>query len=199
MIKNIIFDIGQVLKGWHPERIYKMYDKETADAVIDAIWGTGYWFEMDRGVLSDRELFEKMLACAPAYREQITYVYDHLEEISERMEYAIPWIHEMKDSGYRVYFLSNYSRHLRRQVPQTIDFLPLMDGGIFSSDVQLLKPDPRIYELLCRQYQLTPGECLFLDDSQENVDAAIRFGMHGIRFEGFEKSYPVIMDYLGSH
>ena len=90
MIKNIIFDIGQVLKGWHPERIYKMYDKETADAVIDAIWGTGYWFEMDRGVLSDRELFEKMLACAPAYREQITYVYNHLEEISERMEYAIP-------------------------------------------------------------------------------------------------------------
>lgn len=199
MIKNIIFDIGQVLKGWHPERIYEMYDKETADAVIEAIWGTGYWFEMDRGVLSDRELFEKMLAHAPAYREQITYVFYHLEEISERMEYAIPWIRELKAGGYGVYFLSNYSRHLREQVPQTIDFIPLMDGGIFSSDVQLLKPDPRIYELLCSQYHLTPGECLFLDDSRVNVDAAIRFGMQGIRFEGFEKSYPVVMNYLASH
>lgn len=90
----------------------------------------------------------------------------------------------------------NYSRYLRIQVPQTIDFLPYMDGSVFSCGVELLKLDLKIYRVLCEQYGLIPGGCLFIDDRQENVDAAIQFGMKSIRFENYEKSYGMIMKLL---
>ena len=58
------------------------------------------------------------------------------------------------------------------------------DGVMVSSDVHLIKPDTRIYELLCETYDLNPEECVFIDDRPENVEAAKRVGMKGIVFEG---------------
>lgn len=196
MINTVIFDIGMVLKGWHPERLNGIFDEDTANIVRDAIWGHGYWNEMDRGVIDEDELLHKMIAVDPEHESQIRYVYDHLEIISERYEYAIPWIKKLKEAGFRVYYLSNYSRHLRKQVPQTIDFLPYMDGGVFSCDVKLMKPDLKIYKVLCEKYDLVPEHCLFIDDRQENVDAAVKFGMEAVQFEAYEKSYDAIMKLL---
>lgn len=195
MIDTVIFDIGMVLKGWHPQ-LDQFFDEETARAVEDAIWGHGYWTELDRGVIKEEKLLADMIAVAPRYEKQIRFIYDHLELISERYDYAIPWIKSLKEAGFGVYYLSNYSRHLREQVPQTIDFLPCMDGGVFSCDVKLLKPDLKIYELICEKYSLKPEHCLFIDDRLENVEAAIRFGMKSIQFNGYEKSYDVIMEFL---
>lgn len=196
VIKNVVFDIGQVLKGWQAD-LSPFFDETTARAVEDAIWGTGYWTELDLGILEDEVLFEKMYEYAPDYKEQIAFMLNHLELVSERFDYAIPWIEKLKAAGYHVYYLSNYSRHLRKAVPHTIDFLPLMEGGIFSCDVNLLKPDQKIYQLLCETYDLVPEECLFIDDRQENVDAAIAFGMQAVRFDGYEKSYEGINQMLG--
>ncbi len=196
MIRNVVFDIGQVLKGWHPERISAMFPPDVAKAVYDAVFTSGHWVEMDLGIMDDEAVFEKMIAKAPQYKEEILFFLNHLIEVSERFDYSIPWITQLKELGYHVYFLSNYSRHLRKTVPQTIDFLTFMEGGIFSSDVKLMKPDSKIYELLCNTYGLVPGESLFIDDSQANVDGAIAIGMKAIRFDGYEKSYDKIMMFL---
>lgn len=196
MIDTVVFDIGQVLKGWHPEKVYDLLPKEAAEGVIRAIWKSGLWEQMDLGIRSDEELFSEMLLREAAYQEEIRYIFHHLSLISERYDYAISWVKELKEKGYKVLFLSNYSRHLRKNVPETIDFLPYMDGGIFSSDVNLLKPDPRIYRLLCERYHVKPEQCLFIDDRKENVDGAIAVGMKSVQFQDFETSYPIIMEYL---
>lgn len=195
-IDTVVFDIGMVLKGWHPQ-LENFFGREAAAIVEDAIWGRGYWEEMDRGIVDEEVLMNLMAAAAPEYEQQIRYILDHLELISERYDYAIPWVKELKEAGFHVYYLSNYSRRLREKVPQTIDFLPYMDGGVFSCDVKLMKPDQKIYQLLCEKYNLTPECCLFIDDRQENVDAAVQFGMQAVRFEGYEKSYAGIMERLG--
>ena len=122
MIKNIIFDIGKVLKGWHPD-MERFFEAPVSEKVFHAIWGCGWWDEMDRGVIEEEELFRRMVAEAPDCEEQIWFIFDHLALISERYDYAIPWVKELKNQGYQVYFLSNYSRRLRSQVPQTIDFI----------------------------------------------------------------------------
>jgi putative hydrolase of the HAD superfamily len=192
MIKNVIFDIGDVLIRWNP-KLGSVFDGDTAAAVEDAIFGSKLWDCLDLGVEEDETIFEKMCALAPSYREQVRYVIDHLDILTGQQDYAKGWIRELKGKGYHVYFLSNYSRHLRQTQPQVTDFVPLMDGGIFSSDVQLVKPDKRIYALLCERYQLVPGECLFIDDRQDNVDAAITCGMHAVRFDGYEQSYGTVM------
>ena len=80
--------------------------------------------------------------------------------------------------------------------PEVLDFLPYMDGGLFSCHAKLIKPDPAIYQRLCEKCDLIPEEALFIDDNAANIEAAKRFGLHAIRFEGYEKSYGEIMDYL---
>ena len=195
MIKNVIFDIGMVLIDWHPV-LGNVFDAGTAAVVEHAIFGSGLWDWLDHGIEEDEKVFDKMVALAPDYEEQIRYVLGHLYHVSEQFDYAGPWIHELKEQGYHVYYLSNYSRHLRKMEPGLTDFVPLMEGGIFSSDVKLMKPDHKIYELLCATYQLTPGECLFIDDRQVNVDAAVDCGMKAVCFEGYANSYQTIMEML---
>ena len=75
-----------------------------------------------------------------------------------------------------------------------LDFLPYMDGGIFSCYVKMAKPDHAIYHCLCEKYGLNPSECLFTDDMPENIQAAKKCGFQAILFEGYDKTYPAVME-----
>ena len=109
---------------------------------------------------------------------------------------VIARIKQLKEMGYQVVFLSNYSEFLMELNPEVLDFLPYMDGGLFSCHAKLIKPDPAIYQRLCEKCDLIPDEALFIDDNAANIEAAKRFGLHAIRFEGYEKSYGEVMRYL---
>jgi putative hydrolase of the HAD superfamily len=191
-IKNVVFDIGRVLISWEPV-LDGVFEEETSEIVEHAIFGSGLWDALDLGVEEDEAIIKKMIGNAPDYREQIMYVLWHIDIVASQEDYTKGWIEELKKKGHRVYFLSNYSRHLRATQPQLTDFTPLMDGGIFSSDVKMVKPDHEIYKLLFERYKLVPEECLFVDDRQDNVDAAVECGMRAIRFDGYDKSYDEIM------
>lgn len=197
MIKTVIFDIGNVLVdfSWWPY-ICSMFDEETAHVITDAFWKTGYWEEFDRGVLSYEEIVKLMEQAAPGYEKQIHIALEQAGECLHKLDYAIPWIKQLKEMGYRVVFLSNYSEFLMELKPEVLDFLPYMDGGVFSCHVKLIKPDPAIYQALCEKCNLIPEESLFVDDNAANIESAKKFGLHAIRFEGYEKSYGEVMEYL---
>lgn len=195
MIDSVIFDIGMVLINWHP-KLDALFDVETARIVEDAIWGGEQWNQLDEGIIDEEILFDQMVARAPAYEEKIRFALAHLEVACKKFDYAIPWVKELKAMGYKVYFLSNYSRHLRKSVPEPLQFISYMDGGVWSCDVKLLKPDLAIYETILRNYKLIPDHCLFIDDRLENVEGARSSGMHSIPFISYEQSYSKIMKYL---
>ena len=196
MIHTVIFDIGNVLMkfAWKPY-IRELFDEETARIVTKAIWKMGYWNEFDRGVLSEEEVRKAMVSCKPEYEKEIYMALDHVDRCMHKYDYALPWVKELKDKGYQVLFLSNYSKFLQDAKPEVLEFLPYMDGGVFSCDVHIIKPDPAIYEKICEKYDLKPEECLFIDDNGDNVKAAQNFGMHSIRFQEYETSYKEIMEY----
>ncbi len=197
MIKTVIFDIGNVLVdfSWWPY-ICSIYDEETARVITDAFWKNGYWEEFDRGVLSYDEIVSLMEKAAPGYEKEIHTALEHAGGCLHKMDYAIPWIKQLKEMGYQGVFLSNYSEFLMELNPEVLDFLPYMDGGLFSCHAKLIKPDPAIYQRLCEKCDLIPEEALFIDDNAANIEAAKRFGLHAIRFEGYEKSYGEVMRYL---
>lgn len=189
MIKNVILDIGRVLIGFEwMEYIHKLFDDETAQKVTDALWKTHYWWELDRAVLSEEEILELFYSAGPDVKDEIKEAFDRVGECMTRFEYAIPWIEELKERGYRVFYLSNYSEHLMQANPDVLDFLPHMDGGVFSCYVQLIKPDPEIYRALMDKYDLKAEECLFIDDREDNVVAAMELGMQAIRFEDYAQA-----------
>ena len=197
MIRTVVFDIGNVLMkfDYMPYIRTLLGDEETVYRVNGAIWRSGYWNDLDRGADAD-EILPKMLEADPEFREEIRLAFDNVGQCMFRMDYAIPWIRELKERGYQVLYLSNYSRHTMQANPDVLDFLPYMDGGLFSCDVGAVKPEAEIYRRLCEKYALDPSECVFLDDFEDNVSAARDFGMNGIHFKDYEQAREELEHFL---
>ena len=188
MIKNIVFDIGRVLIGFEwADYMASLFDPETAEKVTAAMWGTGYWKELDIARLTDDEILDLFYSAAPEYKREIREAFDRVGECVKRREWAIPLIDRLKEQGYRVLYLSNFSGHVMGSNPQALDFVSHMDGGIFSCDINTIKPDTGIYTKLIEKYSLIPEECIFIDDHRDNVAAARKCGMKAIRFENKEQ------------
>ena len=184
MIKTIVFDIGKVLVNFEYDAyVHRLLpDEETVRHVNNAIWETGCWNDLDLGV--DKEtVIARMLEAEPAYREEILQVISRVGECISGTEYAIPWIQSLKSQGCQVLYLSNYAKSTMDANREALNFLPYMDGGVFSSDLGLVKPDPRIYELLIKKYSLNPETCIYIDDKQTNVDVATGLGMKGMVYK----------------
>lgn len=197
MIKNVIFDIGRVLISFEWDSyVRKLFDEETALQVTDAMWNRGVWNELDRGVLPVERVMDIFGCYAPDCREEIKTAFYNVGDACARMPYAIPWIKELKEKGYKVFYLSNYFHYLMDKRPDILDFISYTDGGVFSSDVKLIKPDEEIYRLICEKYSLEPSECLFIDDNIANINGANHFGLTGYLFESYEKDYDKICEIL---
>ena len=80
-----------------------------------------------------------------------------------------------------MYILSNFSEFGFRRIKNQFDFLQYTDGGVISYEVKEVKPDRIIYETLCSKYGIVPENAVFLDDREENTEAAIAFGMHAVQ------------------
>lgn len=191
MIKNIIFDIGNVLVGFEPEEYLKSFHfpPEKEKAVRKALFGTYAWNEYDRGALSLEEIEELFAANAPQYREDVLQVFRGAFQCITRRDYAVPWIRELKSRGFRVYYLSNYSDHMRRHTRNALDFLPDMDGGLFSYEVHQTKPEPEIFSSLLKRFPgIRPEESVFFDDAPANIEAAANLDFHAILFRNKEQA-----------
>ena len=188
MIRNVIWDIGRVLIDfeWRPYT-YSLFDKETADAVSEAMFGTGYWHELDRAVLTEDEILQLFYDAAPELRTEIRAAFDNVGKCVKRREWPISQIESLRARGYKNYFLSNYSRHVMAANPGALDFLEHMDGGVFSCDEKVIKPDPEIYRRLLTKYDLRAEECLFIDDNAANIAAARVLGFKTILFGSYEQ------------
>ena len=186
MIRNIVFDIGMVLIGFEPfSWLRSMFDEETADRIAHAVYGTGHWEELDKAILSEEEILELFISEAPDLRAEITEAYDRVGECVKKKNWPVPLIDLLKENGYSVYFLSNMSEHVINSNHEAFAFTEHMDGGIWSCDVHMIKPDPGIYKSLFDKYGIVPEECLFIDDVPANIAMAKKFGMKGIVFEDY--------------
>ena len=96
--------------------------------------------------------------------------------------YTKPLLKKLKQDGYKIYYLSNLGKwHFEKMVDTgVIDFLDLFDGGIVSYQVNMSKPDPKIYKALLNKYKIIPESALFIDDRYENIMAAELLGIHGL-------------------
>lgn len=191
MIHTILFDIGTVLVDFRwQEYLCRMIDDPNERKVIDDVmFKSGLWDEVDRGVWTEQQVLDAFFARVPQYREDIQRIYDNIGTSLIKNAYADAWIDEMKARGLRVLFLSNYARYIIAKVPESFTFLEKMDGGVFSCDVHLLKPDPAIYQTCLEQYRLTAENCLFIDDRKDNCEAAEKFGIHTVHFQTYEQAH----------
>lgn len=190
MIKTIIFDIGNVLMDFNFQICFRAYaqDEETYQKIVKATVQSPVWAEFDRGVWTDEEILEGFIKNDPSIESILRNMFERLEGIIKQRDYAIPWIRELKKSGYQVLVLSNFPKKVYELFQNEMTFLQEVDGGILSYQDQVIKPDKEIYNLLMSRYQLNPQECVFLDDLKDNIKTAKELGMHTVLFTTKEEA-----------
>ena len=189
-IRNVVFDIGNVLADyrWYGFLQDKGFSPEMIDRIARCSTLHPAWNEFDRGVLSSEEVVEGFIRLDPEIADELHRAFDDLSDLLRMFSYSVPWIEKLKTAGYSVYYLSNFSRRALRDCPEALGFLPYMNGGIFSCDVKLLKPEPAIYHDVLKGLEVEPQEAVFFDDMAVNVEAACTLGIHGLLWRGLEQA-----------
>lgn len=190
MIKNIVFDIGNVLTDfrWKAFLEEKGFSPDILARIVKASVMNPYWNEFDRGVLPEEEVLAAFIQSDPEIEEQLHLAFDNIHGMVTPREYAIPWIKALKQKGYGVYYLSNFSEKAYIECKDALEFLPYTDGGILSYREKVIKPEKEIYDLLLSKYHLNAEECVFIDDTPVNVEAAVKYGFSGICFKTKEQT-----------
>lgn len=186
---NIIFDYGNVLVRWSPEAVFKPYFNDDAK----------YWFFW-RHVCDDDfrnriDAGEDMASCIKQRQEQYPEYAEAIEMYSSRWEETLlgempgmsDLLQELKaNPDIRIFGLTNWSMETFPQARKRFHILQLIDNYVVSGDVKLIKPDPRIFQLILQRFDLKAEETIFIDDNPNNVAAAQNLGIHGIAFQGAE-------------
>ena len=112
MIRTVIFDIGMVLVYFRWRELYAQlgFAGEKFERIAKATVQNPCWNEFDKGLMTTEEVIERFAESAPEYKKEITEIYEHMDEIVTLYDYAVPWIRELKEKGYRIYILSNWSK-----------------------------------------------------------------------------------------
>ena len=197
MIKNIIFDFGQVMVRFEPAYMVGKYVSEPNDArlLAEVVFDRLYWDRLDAGTISDTEVVEACKARLPKRLHKAA------EEIYYNWIYNIPEIDGMSDlvgklkneRGLRVFLLSNISTYFAAHKDE-IPSLRHFEKCIFSAVCGKTKPNADIFEYLCQECGINPTETLFVDDNAANIAGGEACGIKGYLFDGDAKRLEAFID-----
>lgn len=188
MIKNVVFDIGMVLIGFSWRECMRDcgIDEKYFDRIGRATVLSPNWNELDRGVLDENEILERFVKSDRELEDDIRKFFAHVTDSMPPFDYSEGWLRSVRERGYKVYILSNFSNYnFNVNVPR-YTFLKETDGKIISYVYKCIKPEKEIYLHLLNEYGLNAEECVFIDDRDDNIAAAEALGFHGIVFKSYE-------------
>lgn len=189
MIKNILFDMGQVLIRFDQQYFIHRFGIEGDDVslLMRELFRSVEWVQMDRGSLREEDAFRSISQRLPERLHDVAWklicMWDRpILEIDGMYDLVA----ELKDLGYGIYLLSNASVRQHEYWPR-IPASKFFDGKLISADVHVIKPQSEIYRLCLEKFGLKPEECFFIDDAPANIEGALCCGIAGAVFHGDAK------------
>lgn len=180
MLKNLVFDFGNVLVVFKPEihlRSYVQTDEE-AMALRNLIWESKPWKDADSGMGNRQDTFERLSKLYPEKTELFRSVLFQCSSWLTIPEEVEDVLRRLQAAGYALYYISNTNPMDYETMMNRYPILHELKGGLVSFKEKMLKPDPAIYQLLLERYGLQAEECLFVDDMAINTKAAEIVGYH---------------------
>lgn len=189
-IRAIVVDFGGVLIDWNPRYLYRKLfpGNETAmESFLTEIGFTEWNQQQDAGRAFSLAVSE-LASQFPSYAELIQ-AYDQRweESIAGPLQGTVDLLLPLKQAGFELHGLSNWSSEKFAAVRPKYPFFELFETILLSGDVKMIKPDPRIFQTLLERIARPAGECLFIDDSEENINSARTLGFETIRFVSSEQ------------
>jgi putative hydrolase of the HAD superfamily len=197
MIKNIVFDLGRVLIDWDPYGyMIKHFEKEVAEFLKKHVFETEDWQIMDKGEISEEELWQDKLDKFPDYKDYILHMKGKVLELLTPIQQNVSLIPLLKEKGFKLFVLSNFSKNSFQKVFEKYDFFKYFDGMIISSHVKEIKPYERIYQILIEKYKINPEESLYIDDKMENIETGKKLGFKTIHLDKPEELKEKLKEYI---
>ena len=186
MIRNIIFDLGNVLISFRPAEYLEKnnYPEERRNIILKDIFMSPEWLLLDNGTIDTKEAIDRIDNKSILKRAEIVSVFNKRTGIMFPLGDNVKMLPALRKEGFKVYFLSNSPLDSFNEIKNSYSFFKYFDGGIISAEVKHSKPDPAIYLILMEKYSLKAGECVFVDDTEVNVKTAEDLGMKGFLTAG---------------
>lgn len=185
MIKNIVFDFGNVILEWNEDKVVSNYsnNKEEKELFKKVIFNSENWIKLDDGTLDYKQATELFKENLP------TNLSDKVEEIMSTWYKIMPinpeisnLIKKLKEDNYKIYALSNTNVLVYEYIKNS-EIGKYFDGFLISAIEKMMKPNAEIYYRLFEKFELVPEECFFIDDSEKNILASRKCGMEGHIFD----------------
>ena len=180
---NVVFDIGNVLIRWDPYALFRhFFDRAGYERFRDEVGLLDWNLRFDGGTPYGEGV--AAMAAAHPHHEAAISAFDArwIETVPEPIEANVALLHELRDGDVPVYAITNFSAEKWPLAVERYPFLALFRDTIVSGEHRVVKPDARIFALLCERNDLRPGDCVFVDDSEANVAGARAFGMDAVHY-----------------
>lgn len=197
---NIIFDIGMVLADfrWQDHCRDLGFSEDIIAMFGERMINDPIWDEFDLSLIPHEILIDKIGGRFPENKREYALFWKDITRLVVPFDYSASWLRELKSQGHSIYLLSNYPKFMFEIHSKSWDFLKYTDGRVVSHEYHVMKPDPMIYNILLKKYELSPEECVFLDDREVNIKGAEDCGIKGILFTDYEASSEKLSDFLKS-
>ena len=181
----VVFDLGGVLVDWNPRHLYRKVfngDDVAMEHFLQNVCTQDWNVQMDAGKPFAEGIAE-LASRFPEYEEYIRLYHSRWPEmVSGAIGGTVDILSEIKERGFRVYALSNWSAETFPLVKSKFEFLNWFEHIVLSGEEGVVKPSAEIYNILLRHAGCEAGQCLFIDDSEVNVKAADALGFQALRF-----------------
>ena len=181
---TLVFDIGGVLLDWNPRHLYRKLFRDASEMEVflrDVC--SQAWNEKQDAGRSFSEATAELIQRHPEQAELIQAYDDRwLEMICGPIEGTVTLFEQLHQNGHDLFGLSNWSSEKYLVAKEQFPFLRKFKDVLVSGEVQLIKPNPKIFDLLLHRIDKLAEDCLFIDDSTTNIDAAGNLGFHTIHF-----------------
>ena len=178
---DIILDMGNVLLEWNKDKILQSVSNTKKDYLIldKSIFQSGLWERLDLGTMTKEELVLKLVSMiGRGYQKKVEEVIWNWPSYIDIYREVFPVLSELKKKGHRIFVLSNTSKVFYDLLEEQLSPLKeLLDGFVLSCDIKAIKPDLAMFKGILDKYQLDPTNCVFLDDIEDNTNAAQKLGI----------------------
>jgi len=178
---DIILDMGNVLLEWNKDKILQDVSEMKKDYLIldKTIFQSGLWEKLDLGTMSREELVLKVVSMiGSTYQKKVEEVIWNWPSYIDIYTEVFLVLSELKIKGHRIFVLSNTSKVFYDLLDEQLSPLKeLLDGFVLSCDIKAIKPDLAMFKEILDKYQLDPTNCVFLDDIEDNTNAAQKLGI----------------------
>lgn len=192
LIRNVVFDVGNVFVRWSPGTIVdrtfgEPFGGDANKRRTTEIFGSSTWLALNRGELSFDEAADEYRAQLGLTLQQCTDLFHHITDSQTPVDGTEALAVSLKQAGYRVFGLTDNVREIVSHLRRRYAFWNLFEGVVVSAEIGILKPNPVIFQHLLDRFGLSATETVFLDDMQRNVDGARAAGIAAIVFSDASK------------